>query len=254
MKSLANTRFLVWGTSALRRALCPSVIVPSGSRPHQLLAVLAAPEPPNTSAPHFWTRKQAETCPRSLEQQHLDSSPVSPPSPFCRWAGQSCFPAPSTRTFLSPSETHHSEQPAGSRLSPARALGPTGGPGNEAATDLGFPPLGKDGGLERAGLRGSVLSHKSRETWGGASQSIKPEFPGLQTGTPMSTHRAAVGTPNTQRCTTPRKQGGRAEGRAGWSGTPCSLPEPHRAGGEASSSASPGHSPGRVPRLGQQAL
>lgn len=111
---------------------------------------------------------------------------VSPPSPFLQTCWPRLLPGPGTPTYLSPSETHRSEQPplpdpsraeqpAGSRLSPARVLGPTGVPGNKAATDLSLPPLGKDGGLERAGLKGSVLSHESRVTWGGASKSRSVE-------------------------------------------------------------------------------
>lgn len=40
-------------------------------------AAFQLPEPPNTRAPRFWVRKQAQTCPRSLERQRPDSSPHS---------------------------------------------------------------------------------------------------------------------------------------------------------------------------------
>lgn len=119
---------------------------------------------------------------------------VSPPSPFLEAGWPKLLPGPRRPhsphpcqdpqlRAATPCQTQAGQkQPAGCRLSPARALGPTGGPGNTAATDLGFPPLRKDGGLERAGFKGSVLPPESRVTWGSASKA------GKRTGTPMPTH------------------------------------------------------------------
>lgn len=123
--------------------LMPSVTSPGGSTakgsqwlgkhprvPPVSAAVLQLPEPPNTSAPRFWVRKQAETCPRSLERQRPDSSPHSL-TPKSLPADGLAKAAPRTTTphLPVPSETCGSEQAraaGGSRLSPALALTPLG--------------------------------------------------------------------------------------------------------------------------------
>lgn len=88
-------------------------------------------------------------------------------------------------------------------------------------------------------------------TWGGASKSRS-----VESNAPVYPRGCCGDSQYLKRQDTskPRKQVGGAEGGAGW--LQDSLAEPHRAGGEASSSSSPGHSPGkagREPMLGQQA-
>lgn len=84
MRSLANPHLLVWGTSALWRALCPSGIFPSRSRPHQLLAVLAAPlNLPTPVLPISGRENRPKPVPGHLSSNTwTPAHTVSPPSPF----------------------------------------------------------------------------------------------------------------------------------------------------------------------------